>query len=142
MENKKISIKVGPPVEGDDFYGREAELQYAWKYHISKGVSLLLSAPRRVGKSSFAKKMIEIAKGYGWKTLYLDVEGISTEAEFVKLFKEGLQSVEWWTKVRKPAMELFESISVEGLELGGVKVSIGSNVWRSSTYGKITRAGY
>jgi len=48
-----ISIRVGPPVEGANFYGREKELQYAWEYHVSKGVSLLLSAPRRVGKTSF-----------------------------------------------------------------------------------------
>ena len=64
----KISIKIGPPVEGDDFYGREKELRNAWEIHISKGTSLLLSAPRRVGKSSFSKKMLKMAETNGWKT--------------------------------------------------------------------------
>jgi len=36
MTTGRITIKTGPPVEGDDFYGREKELQYAWDYHIPK----------------------------------------------------------------------------------------------------------
>ena len=63
---EKISIKVGPPVEGNDFYGREKDLKYAWENHILKGASLLLSAPRRVVKSSFSKKMLKTAEAKGW----------------------------------------------------------------------------
>jgi AAA+ ATPase superfamily predicted ATPase len=58
----KIAIKTGPVVEGNDFYGREKELRYAWETLISKGTSLLLSAPRRVGKTSFSKKMLKMAE--------------------------------------------------------------------------------
>ena len=85
MALEKISIKTGPPVEGNDFYGREKELQYAWENHILNGVSLLLSAPRRVGKSSFAKRMLKLAKENGWKTLYLDLQGIRVESKFVQI---------------------------------------------------------
>ena len=132
---EKISIKTGPPVEGNDFYGRETELQYAWKYHIMKGVSLLLSAPRRIGKSSFAKRMLKMTEENGWKTLYLDLQGISTESEFVKLFKKELKSERWWNKAGKTFLKIFDSI--KELEVAGNKVSINSNVWRSDTYGKI-----
>ena len=135
MATEKISIKTGPPVENNDFYGRENELQYAWKYHILKGVSLLLSAPRRVGKSSFSKKMLKMAEEKGWKTLYLDLQGIGTESEFVKLFKEVLQSAKWWNKAGDIILKIFESL--KELEIGGHKVVVDSNVWRSHTYGKI-----
>jgi len=128
MEMKKISIKTGPPVEGTDFYGREKELQYAWEYHISKGVSLLLSAPRRVGKSSFAKRMLKIAEEHEWKTLYLDLQGIGTESEFVRLFKEELQSAKWWHKVGNVVLQIFDSIKFD-------KGEIISEVWRNDTYG-------
>ena len=134
MTAGKITIKAGPSVEGDDFYGREKELRYAWENHISKGVSLLLSAPRRVGKSSFAKRMLRSAKENRWKTLYLDLQGISTESEFVKLFKEGLGE----TGIQKTGdivLKLFESI--QDFEVLGNKVLINSNVWRNDTYGKI-----
>jgi len=109
MGASKISIKTGPPVEGKDFYGREKELQYAWKNHISQGVSLLLSAPRRVGKSSFSKKMLKQAEESGWKTLYLDLQGISTESEFVKLFKEKFNPERWWNKVHNTIFKLLDS---------------------------------
>lgn len=48
--------RLGPPVEGDDFYGRDDELHFAWN-QIKNENSLMMSAPRRVGKTSFAKKM-------------------------------------------------------------------------------------
>ena len=132
---RKVSIKTGPPVEGNDFYGREKELQYAWKNHILKGGSLLLSAPRRVGKSSFAKKMLNIAEKKGWKTLYLDLQGLSSEYDFIKLFKEELQKEKWWEKIKSKIGDIIKSI--EGFEIAGNKVSINSNGWRSDTYGKI-----
>lgn len=136
MATEKISIKTGPPVEGADFYGREKELQYAWEYHILKGVSLLLSAPRRVGKSSFSKKMLKLVEENGWKTLYLDLQGISTESEFVKLFKKELKSEKWWNKAGDAILKLFESI--EDLEVAGAKIpKIDPNVWRNDTYEKI-----
>ena len=85
---KKISLKPGPPVEDDDFYGRESELTYAWQYYMPKSVSLLLSAPRRVGKSSFAKKMLKIANEKEWKTLYLDLQGLLPKALLLNFSKK------------------------------------------------------
>ena len=130
MTTGKITIKTGPPVEGDDFYGREKELQYAWYYHISKGTSLLLSAPRRVGKSSFAKKMLYLAEANGWKTMYLDLQGIYAESEFVKLIKKELIPSKWWNEAGEAFLKLLESIK---LNVG----NIDSNVWRNNTYAKI-----
>lgn len=48
---------TGSPVEGDNFFGRTKELEFAWE-QLQNGNSLILAAPRRVGKSSFAKKLI------------------------------------------------------------------------------------
>jgi len=126
----RISIKVGPPVEGNDFYGREKDLKYAWEYHISKGASLLLSAPRRVGKSSFSKKMLKTAEAKGWKTLYISLEGIRSESELVKFFKKELQEEKWLNKLGEKTLSLFDSIKSD-------KVSIDSDVWRNDTYEKI-----
>jgi len=132
---KDIFIRTGAPVEGADFYGREKELQYAWKYHVSKGVSMLLSAPRRVGKTSFSKKLLKLAEEKGWKTLYLDLEALSTESEFVKLFKEKLKSEKWWNKVENTILNLFECI--EEFKIAGSEISINSDIWRNDTYRKI-----
>ena len=132
MSEEKISIKVGPPVEGKDFFGREEELQYAWDNYIMKGMSLLLSAPRRVGKSSFAKKMLKQAEEKGWKTLYLNLEGIGTESEFVKLFKQKFIPERRWDKVGNFFFKLFDSIKTE-------KGWINSDVLRNNTYVKMKK---
>lgn len=84
-----INNIIGSPVEGENFFGREKELVHTWK-HIAKGNSLLLSAPRRVGKSSFAKKLLDTAKKQGWNTLEINLEEIKSEEGFVKKFIEQL----------------------------------------------------
>jgi len=96
----------------------------------SKGTSLLLSAPRRVGKSSFAKKMLNLAEANGWKTMYLDLQGIYAESEFVKLIKKELIPSKWWNKAGEAFLKLLESIK---LNVG----NIDSNIWRNNTYAKI-----
>jgi hypothetical protein len=131
----KISIKTGPPVEGDDFYGRKKELQYAWDYHIEKGNSLLLSAPRRVGKSSFAKRMLKMAEEKGWKTLYLDLQGISAENEFVRLIKEKIKSANWRDKAGDLFLKMLDSI--KEWKVAEITMPVDTNVWRNDTYGKI-----
>jgi len=138
---EKISIKVGPPVEGNDFFGREGELRKAWENYILKGTSLKLSAPRRVGKSSFSKKLLEKAEKNGWKTLYLDLSATTTESEFVRDFKEKWQKEKWWENIKSKTgdaiLNLFDSI--KELEVAGNKVSINTSVWRSDSYGKIRK---
>ncbi len=46
----KPTIHIGPPVWGTDFYNREKEIKDCWE-HLSRS-SMILSAPRRYGKSS------------------------------------------------------------------------------------------
>jgi uncharacterized protein len=90
---------TGPPVEGEDFFGREKELEYAWS-RIADGNNLTLPAPRRVGKTSFALKLIAKAKSEGWNTITINLERIPTEQEFIELFIEGLKELSWWEKVK------------------------------------------
>ena len=42
---------IGPPVVGDDLYGRDYELARLWE-HLENGEHILMLAPRRVGKTS------------------------------------------------------------------------------------------
>jgi hypothetical protein len=94
-----IQNRTGSPVEGLDFYGREKELEFAWK-KIESGNSLILSAPRRVGKSSFAKKLLNKAESKGWNTIEINLEEVSSEEGFVKLFIERLEQRNWWSQFK------------------------------------------
>ena len=104
-------------------------MEEAWECLITKGTSLLLSAPRRVGKTSFSRKMLKLAEEKGWKTLYLDLQGIGTEGEFVKLFDE-LKTDKRWNKTGNFFGKLFGSIKSD-------TISIDLNVWRNDSYGKL-----
>ena len=83
-----ISNKIGPPVEGDDFFGREKEIQKANKL-LDSSHSLLLSAPRRIGKSSLAKRLIGERKNQGWKCVWGGLEETAAEDGFLNLVIEA-----------------------------------------------------
>lgn len=92
-----ISNKVGPPVTGDDFYGRVNELARAHQY-LDSNHSLVLSAPRRIGKSSFAKRLIEDKKSVGWNCVYIDLEGVRTQDEFLQILINKFDKSGIWTE--------------------------------------------
>lgn len=123
--------RIGPPVEGDDFFGRQKELEFAFGL-IEDGNSLLLAAPRRVGKTSFAKKLLVIAEKEEWRTMELNLEGITSEQQFVRFFVQGLEKMTWWkkvsSKIRNNISGLLERIDLS-LEAEGVK---GSIAWKEN----------
>jgi hypothetical protein len=123
--------RIGPPVEGDDFFGRQKELEFAFGL-IKDGNSLLLAAPRRVGKTSFAKKLLVTAEKNGWRTMELNLEGIISEQQFVRFFVQGLETMTWWKNVssiiRNRISGLLDNIDVS-LEAEGVK---GSIAWKEN----------
>jgi len=85
-----ITLKIGSPVEGADFYGRQRELEVAQRRLL--GNNLMLSAPRRVGKTSFARKLLTCMKEQGWNTIFLNLEGInSVPAFFQTIYNELLE---------------------------------------------------
>lgn len=92
-----ITNKVGPPVTGEDFYGRKEELSLAHRY-LDSNHSLVLSAPRRIGKSSFAKRLIEDKQSVGWNCVYIDLEGVRTRDEFLNVLINKFDKSGIWTE--------------------------------------------
>ncbi|MDE6264753.1 MAG: AAA family ATPase [Paramuribaculum sp.] len=95
-----ISNRVGPPVTGDDFYGRKQELFRANGF-LDTNHSLALSAPRRIGKSSFAKRMIEEKAALGWRCVYIDLEGVRTRDEFLQILIDEFDKSGIWLEAAK-----------------------------------------
>lgn len=109
-----ISNKVGPPVTGDDFYGRTEELSRAHTY-LDTNHSLVLSAPRRIGKSSFAKRLIQDKQAEGWKCSYIDLEGVRTRDEFLQILINKFDKSGIWCETVNAAGDIINRI------LGAVK---------------------
>ena len=108
--------KIGPIVEGQDFVGRVREQEDAWEL-LENGHSLILAAPRRVGKSSFSKKLIERAKENGWSIVDINLEGIKNEANFINTFVSQLKKEKWYDKLGNFLKEIKLSVKVKDIEI-------------------------
>ncbi len=116
-----ISNKVGPPVTGDDFYGRVKELAQAHDY-LDTNHSLVLSAPRRIGKSSFAKRLVEDKKKDGWNCVYIDLEGVQSQEEFINILINKFEKSKIWNHAMDAAGGFLNRI-IEGVKgIGPIKI--------------------
>ena len=116
-----ISNRIGPPVEGEDFFGREKEIRQANKL-LDSNHSLLLSVPRRIGKSSLAKRLIKEKELQGWKCVYIDLEETSSEEGFLRLVIDAFKENGIWKQLAdgmsKGIMSVLERI--DSISLGPV----------------------
>ena len=75
-----MDIVVGDVVTGENLHGRERELDVLWDRIRSN--SILLSSPRRFGKTSLVREM-QRSPRHGIEILYMDVESVGSADEFV-----------------------------------------------------------
>ena len=118
---------IGPPVEGEDFYGREKELSKANRLLDSRH-SLLISAPRRIGKSSLAKRLIADKTNQGWKCVYIDLEETTTEEGFLKLIIEHFEQNHVWKQITEGVAQGVSAIfdRINSVSLGPVELDLRS----------------
>ena len=116
-------------MEGDDFFGREIELATAWDLLDAEN-HLLISAPRRVGKTSLVRRLVKDAGKRGWKALFVNVEDEDAEIGFVRQLVEGLKEQKNWIgKVKdgtvKTVTNLLQSIELEvkADDVGSIKIN-------------------
>ena len=130
-----ISNKIGPPVEGEDFFGREKEIRKANRL-LDSNHSLLLSAPRRIGKSSLAKRLIEEKKQQGWKCVYIDLEETTTEEGFLRLVIEAFKENGIWKQLAEGMSKGLVSVldRIEKISLGPVDLNIGMREEQEDLY--------
>lgn len=130
-----ISNKVGPPVTGDDFYGRSKELAHAHEY-LDTNHSLVLSAPRRIGKSSFAKRLVADKESTGWTCVYIDLEGIQSQEEFLNTLIRKFDGTKIWSQAAEAAggfiNRLFEGVKGIGpVKLDYSRLEVSQNLYTS-----------
>lgn len=114
-----VEIVVGAPVTGENLHGREEELDELWSR--IKINSILLSSPRRFGKTSLVKEM-ERAPRDGFEVVYLDVESVDSVQEFVSRLAEALPKPAQRTLLRRFAKKLREN--VEEIELSYLRMKL------------------
>jgi len=84
-----MRIRTGPPTTGDDFFDRKDEVGRLTRLLIECNHTLL-TAPRRVGKTSLVLKTLEELRKQGVRTVFSNVEACSSEADFVRVLLADL----------------------------------------------------
>lgn len=70
-------FKTGNPVTGEDFIDRKKHL-LLFKTYIDQNQSFMIKAPRRFGKTSIVKHLLEDKEQVGYEFVYIDIKRVST----------------------------------------------------------------
>ena len=130
---------AGPPVEGDNFFGRDAQVA-AFKETLQHHDVLLLG-PRRIGKTSFARAVLKAAAADGWQVIEINVASCSDEKAFVEKLSRAVEGQarsmagQTWAAIRARTSDLLGRIDavqlpVPGAGTAGVKLrAAGGEDW-------------
>ncbi len=125
-----ISNITGSPVGGDDFFDRQWEFETLQR-SILAGNSVLLTAPRRVGKSSLMLKAIQWFHTEGWIAIDVDVQDCDTEASFLEKLidacREAGIKLPLLDEMAKKAKALKRFLAGSKVGGGGVQLEIGGD---------------
>jgi hypothetical protein len=125
-----ISNITGSPVGGDDFFDRQWEFEKLQR-SVMAGNSVLLTAPRRVGKSSLMLKAIQWFRAEGWIAMDADVQDCDTEATFLEKLidacREAGVKLPLLDEMAQKAKALKRFLAGSKLGGGGIQMEIGSD---------------
>lgn len=116
-----MSIIVGQAVRGDNFWDRKNELEDIWDA-VESGSHILISAPRRVGKTSIMYKVKDEPKE-NFIPIYIDTESADSENEFWQKLFHALKDDEFTNKLKsfsKTCWEKIQNIKIEKITVSGV----------------------
>jgi uncharacterized protein len=81
---------TGGPAEHDDFFDRPRDLARL-RRELANGANPLLTAPRRVGKTSLILRLCELEREDGRCAVFINVEGCHDELAFAERLIDGLK---------------------------------------------------
>jgi len=120
---------TGSPVEHDDFFDRPAELARLQR-ELANGANPLLTAPRRVGKTSLVLRLCELERHEGRCAVFLNVEGCHDELAFVEKLVDGLREnglqPELLTRIAVACRKGREALRGVKVGAGGVDLELGA----------------
>ena len=113
---------VGQAAEGRFYFQREEIDELFWKY-INKGAHLLISAPRRVGKTSFLKHMAQ-ATDEKYLIKYHTTESINSSDEyFKKLYKSLIEELSGQKTTSEYFKGIFKSHGIKNIGPKGIELT-------------------
>jgi hypothetical protein len=110
-------IIIGNTATGDYYYDRPAIIANIWE-QIKIGNHVLLAAPRRVGKSSIMKHMIDNSKD-NYKCIYKNIQGLDSAEQFFQTIYELVKSCMSFSQKASEWLRLLKEIGIEEVSING-----------------------
>lgn len=120
-------------VQGDHFFDREVDLE-ALKERMMDGTHTLLSAPRRIGKTSLVRELLrQLTEEGTYETIFVDLEAASDPQDAIA--EIGLQSQhkpKAWRRIKETLANFGDRIEELGIRDVHLKLRAGINAgnWR------------
>jgi len=117
---------IGKPVTGENFFGRERELQELRR--ISEDEHVLLLAPRRVGKTSVLCALAsEVEKDASAVGVYVSVAAATNEAQFVEAVLHAIYTTKGGKRLKPNSIATWlrrHAGRVRGIKVAGTGVDV------------------
>ena len=118
-------------VDGDQFFDRDAEIE-ALKERVREGTHTLLTAQRRMGKTSLVRELLrQLNASEDHETLFVDLEAADTPADAVTEIAAAARSISTaWERIRSGFANFLEGIGnrIEAVEAADLKVRLRSGI--------------
>ena len=118
-------------VHADQFFDREAEIE-ALKERVREGTHTLLTAQRRMGKTSLVRELLRQLSAEGdYETLFVDLEAVDTPADAVAEIAFATRSISTaWERIRSGFANFLQSVGnrIEAVEVADLKVKLRSGI--------------
>ncbi len=134
---KKLKKAGGNWVDGDRFFDRDVELE-ALSERVKEGTHTLLTAQRRMGKTSLVRELLRrLADEGSFETIFVDLEGANDSADAIAEIAIQTRSVRTvWGRIKSSFANFLEGFGdrIEALEVADVKVKLRAGIdagnWR------------
>jgi archaellum biogenesis ATPase FlaH len=121
-----MSTHIGPPAKGSNFFGRTKVIKRIQDV-INKGSHILLSGPRRVGKTSIAMRILYLLQKENWNGIYVTLEGAKDETVVAQRIINALQDQSsFWSKTKDAFSNVFKKANIE-IDAFGSKIGYNRN---------------
>ena len=123
--------QAGPPVTGENFFNRDAELRLL-DAKVRGGTHVLLAGQRRMGKTSVARELGRRLQADGWAFLFVDVENATSPSDIIRDIAKAAHAITGASRLTAELgrwfKENFEKLSA--FEVGVKMRAAGDYAWR------------
>jgi hypothetical protein len=124
-----VKTTIGHPARREDYFERPILTGNLWE-KVQTGANVLITAPRRVGKSSIMFYFLDNPPNH-FKLIYIDTEPVNNENEFYKkLFNQVVDTLSKVGRYKKivnnfarDVASRIESIGPEGISIGDSRLN-------------------